>query len=63
MMMQGIHDGVQQRQQVLIKNPRSLVGTVLRERPGGASLPVDERRYLVPIEAEERLFFQATLKL
>jgi hypothetical protein len=39
-------------QQVLIKNPRNLVGTVVQQRPGDRDLPEENRRYLVKIEDE-----------
>lgn len=48
-------------QQVIIKNPRSLVGTVVRERPGDRDLPEGERRYLVRI-AEERFYLPSDLE-
>jgi hypothetical protein len=33
-------------QQVLIKNPRSLIGTVVHRRPGDRELPEEKRRNL-----------------
>ncbi len=39
-------------QQVLIKNPRNLVSTVVQQRPGDRDLPEKKRRYLVKIEDE-----------
>ena len=48
-------------QQVLIKNPRELVGTVIQQRPGDADLPEDERRYQVKIE-ETRFYLPHDLE-
>lgn len=42
-------------QEVIIKNPRSLVGTVVRQRPGDANLPEDERLYEIKID-ENRFY-------
>lgn len=42
-------------QEVIIKNPRSLVGTVVRQRPGDAHLADDERLYEVKID-ENRFY-------
>jgi hypothetical protein len=44
-------------QQVLIKNPRSLVGTVVHQRPGDRDLPEEARSYLVKIE-EQQLYYR-----
>lgn len=43
-------------QQVVIKNPRALLGTVVRQRPGDADLPEDERRYEVRIQEESQFY-------
>jgi hypothetical protein len=43
-------------QQVLIKNPRALEGTVVHQRPGDRDLPEEKRRYLVRIAEEERYY-------
>jgi len=42
-------------QQVLVKNPRAIEGTVVHQRPGDRDLPEEKRRYLVRIE-EERYY-------
>lgn len=39
-------------QQVLIKNPRPLVATVVRERPGDRNMPEEQRRYIVRISED-----------
>jgi hypothetical protein len=49
-------------QQVLIKNPRSLVGTVLRERPGDRDLPEGERRYMVHIPGGDYFYLPSDLE-
>jgi hypothetical protein len=44
-------------QQVLLKNPRNLVGTVVHQRPGDRDLPEEKRSYLVRIE-EQQLYYR-----
>lgn len=41
--------------EVIIKNPRALVGKVIRQRPGDANLPEDERLYEIKID-ENRFY-------
>jgi len=41
-------------QEVLIKNPHSIVGVIVRERPGDRDLPQEERRYIVHIPEQDR---------
>jgi len=49
---------LQEGQQVLIKNPRALVGTVVKARPGDKGLPEEQTHYLVRISDE--LFYLST---
>jgi hypothetical protein len=43
-------------QQVLIRNPRSLVGTVVHQRPGDRDLPEEKRSYLIKVEEQQRYY-------
>jgi hypothetical protein len=43
-------------QWVQIKNPRPVVATVLRERPGDRDLPEDERHIMVHIEGGDYIY-------
>lgn len=43
-------------QTVEIKNPRSLTGIVVRERPGDRDLPEEQRHIVVRIETCERFY-------
>jgi hypothetical protein len=45
-------------QQVLIRNPRNVIGTVVRQRPGDRNEPEEKRHYLVKIE-EQQLYYLA----
>ena len=53
---------LEEGQQVLIKNPRALVGIVLKQRPGDKDLPEDQRRYIVRISEDERLYLPSDLE-
>ena len=48
-------------QQVLIKNPRYLVGTIVEPRPGDKGLPEEQTHYLVQI-SEERYYLSSELE-
>jgi len=41
---------------VLIKTPRGLVGTVVKQRPGDQALPPEERCYIVRIEERVMIY-------
>src|ERR1039458_9483880 len=43
-------------QQVLVKNPRGLVGTVVHQRPGDRELPEEKRSYLIKVEEHQRYY-------
>ncbi len=49
-------------QEVLIKNPRSLVGVIVRERPGDRDELPENRRYLVRIAEIENYYLPRDLE-
>jgi hypothetical protein len=49
-------------QEVLIKNPRSLVGVVVRERLGDKDELPENRRFLVRIQESERFYLPGDLE-
>ena len=49
-------------QQVLIRNPRSLVGTVLKERLGDRDLPEAQRRYMIRIPEQDYFYLPSDLE-
>jgi hypothetical protein len=49
-------------QEVLIKNPRSLVGVIVRARPGDRDELPENRRYLVRIQESERFYLPHDLE-
>lgn len=48
-------------EQVLIKNPRALLGTVIERRPGDDGLPEEQAHYLIKI-SEERFYLSTDLE-
>ena len=49
-------------QEVLIKNPRPLVGVIVRERPGDKDELPENRRYLVRIQESEKFYLPRDLE-
>jgi hypothetical protein len=49
-------------QEVLIKNPRSLIGVIVRERPGDRDELPESRRYVVRIPEREMFFLPRDLE-
>ena len=49
-------------QEVLIKNPRPVVGVIVRERPGDRNESPENRRLLVRIKEDERFYLPADLE-
>src|SRR5271157_5562641 len=49
-------------QEVLIKNPRPLVGVIVRERPGDRDELPENRRYLVRIPESEMFYLPRDLE-
>jgi hypothetical protein len=43
-------------QQVLIKNPRGIVGTVVHQRSDDRGLPEEKRSYLIKVEEHQRYY-------
>jgi hypothetical protein len=50
-------------QEVLIKNPRSLVGVIVRERPGDRDELPENRHYLVRIPDTEKFYLPLDLEV
>ena len=49
-------------QEVLIKNPHSLVGVIVRERPGDRDEPPEKRHYIVRIPEGEYFYLPSDLE-